>query len=113
MFKFLPTIWIKSLGYVATSSVMYWVYDYVHVKPVRDVTAIYETKINTMVDASLVKDKTLEIAGKNLTECSRELQTYKDLARKNELESIYDTIDNITMEGEDENTTFNLDSFIF
>lgn len=109
------SIAFKALEYLAIASIMYWAYDYVHVKPVRDVKVAYEKKITELNDEVTLKNGALKIVGDRINICLKDLQSFKDAQSKNELEAVYRTIDDMKFIGdEDENdSTFNLYNYSF
>lgn len=101
------------LGSALVAVLSYWAYDYIHIKPARDVKRAYEQKITELTEETYLKEEALQHAGAKLTECAEALQAYRDRQKRDELESLYRTIDKTVEESDDENGSFDLYQYIF
>jgi len=111
----LGSLYVRLFGGIALVGVLLYTYDYMVEKPIRDVRAAYEVKINAQVDEVLQKDTALKMVGGELNTCRQDLQMLKDLRIPNELHSIFRQIDSIELTGEEYETddNFNLYHYSF
>ena len=111
----LSPILSKGLEWAALGFALWYVYDYVFERPIREVSQAYEVKINELVTETTFKNEVIKIAGSKLSTALRELQECEDKEIVGELNGELRAIEN--MEETDveniQNDTFNLYDYSF
>jgi hypothetical protein len=108
-------IGIRLLEYVGVALLVWYVYDYIFKKPVRDVTTAYEKKITELNAEVTQQNQALKTVGDKMSICLKKVQNLKDNEKTIILENIYRGIDDMELTGEEDanDTTFNLYHYSF